>query len=98
MDTPLTAFGALLLIVAAIICSATPSRAEPAPGMALVPAGEFLMGADKRPVMLPAFYIDVNEVTNRQYQAGISIMIQKIKNPKKRRRTLYNAASFTSVS
>jgi formylglycine-generating enzyme required for sulfatase activity len=51
---------------------------EPAPpGMVLVPAGSFLMGsaapapADEQPVRrlhLPAFYIDIHEVTNRQYQ------------------------------
>jgi len=49
------------------------------PGMVLVPAGEFIMGADERSpdeapmrkVDLPAFYIDKTEVTNRQYQAVI---------------------------
>jgi serine/threonine-protein kinase len=37
--------------------------------MVLVPAGEFLFGAEKRRVSLPAFYIDKTEVTNGAYQA-----------------------------
>ncbi|MBI5058618.1 SUMF1/EgtB/PvdO family nonheme iron enzyme [candidate division KSB1 bacterium] len=46
-------------------------------GMVLVPAGPFTMGADYQPptslpvhtVNVPAFYIDVYEVTNAQYKA-----------------------------
>lgn len=47
------------------------------PGMVLIPAGEFIFGADDRApdeapkatINLPAFYIDKTEVTNAQYQA-----------------------------
>jgi formylglycine-generating enzyme required for sulfatase activity len=47
------------------------------PGMVLVPAGEFIFGADQRApdeapqsvINLPAFYIDKTEVTNAQYKA-----------------------------
>ncbi|MCS7314017.1 MAG: bifunctional serine/threonine-protein kinase/formylglycine-generating enzyme family protein [Bryobacterales bacterium] len=35
--------------------------------MVLVPAGEFLFGPEKRPVKLPAFYIDRTEVTYGAY-------------------------------
>lgn len=49
------------------------------PGMVLVPAGEFVMGADGRApdesplrkVYVEAFYIDKTEVTNAQYKAVI---------------------------
>ncbi|HEY5604029.1 MAG TPA: formylglycine-generating enzyme family protein [Gammaproteobacteria bacterium] len=53
------------------------SRLGDAPNeMVLIPAGEFIMGSDKRlpdegpqhRVVLNAFYIDVHEVTNLQYQ------------------------------
>ena len=47
------------------------------PGMVLIPAGEFIFGADDRApdeapkakLELPAYYIDKTEVTNAQYQA-----------------------------
>jgi formylglycine-generating enzyme required for sulfatase activity len=58
------------------LCSQTYD--PPPPGMAFVPAGEFLMGSDdsradedekpSRRVFLSAFYIDQYEVTNRRYQ------------------------------
>jgi len=48
-------------------------------GMVLVPAGEFIMGADnrapdeapKRKVFVDAYYIDKTEVTNREYQSAV---------------------------
>jgi formylglycine-generating enzyme required for sulfatase activity len=36
--------------------------------MVLIPAGEFLMGEEKRPVQLKAFYIDKCPVTNAEYK------------------------------
>lgn len=36
--------------------------------MALVPGGEFLFGSSRSPVKLPAFYMDVTEVSNRAYR------------------------------
>jgi formylglycine-generating enzyme required for sulfatase activity len=49
---------------------------QPPPGMVLIPAGEFQMGADDgqddeplHTVRLDAFYMDSHEVTNAQYQA-----------------------------
>lgn len=36
--------------------------------MVLVPAGPFLFGADKQKIELPAFYIDVTEVSNEAYE------------------------------
>jgi len=36
--------------------------------MSLVPAGEFLFGSARSPVKLPAFYLDVTEVSNRTYR------------------------------
>jgi eukaryotic-like serine/threonine-protein kinase len=36
--------------------------------MALVPGGEFLFGSARSPLKLPAFYIDVTEVSNRAYR------------------------------
>jgi formylglycine-generating enzyme required for sulfatase activity/tRNA A-37 threonylcarbamoyl transferase component Bud32 len=36
--------------------------------MALVPAGEFLFGSSRSPVKLPAFYMDLTEVSNRAYR------------------------------
>lgn len=35
--------------------------------MVLVPAGSFLFGTDRKPVELPAYYIDQTEVTNGAY-------------------------------
>lgn len=46
-----------------------PQRVEdPAGDMVLIPAGEFRYGAEGKPVMVPAFYMDLVEVTNEEYQ------------------------------
>ena len=36
--------------------------------MSLIPAGEFLFGSAHSPVKLPAFYLDVTEVSNKAYR------------------------------
>lgn len=36
--------------------------------MGLIPAGEFLFGSARSPVKLPAFYMDITEVSNRAYR------------------------------
>jgi formylglycine-generating enzyme required for sulfatase activity len=36
--------------------------------MALIPAGPFLFGSSRSPVKLPAFYLDVTEVSNQAYR------------------------------
>lgn len=75
--------GILLLFCAGCdTADKTPRSApEPFPGMVLIPAGQFTMGADdadargdEKPahaVYLDAFYIDRYEVTNRQYREFI---------------------------
>jgi len=40
---------------------------DPFGDMVLIPKGQFLYGAEKTPVDLPAFYIDVTEVTNEDF-------------------------------
>src|SRR4029077_855623 len=73
----------LLPIVAALIVACGSSR-DQRPGLALIPAGELLMGraADapdvydcerpheqpQHPVALDAYYIDVHEVTNAEFE------------------------------
>lgn len=44
-----------------------PVLQTPSGEMVLIPAGEFLFGPEKRPVKLPAFYIDRTEVTYGAY-------------------------------
>jgi len=71
-----------IVLFAMLVGSATATRAADdaiPPGMVLVPAGEFLMGADdayadERParrVTVSAFYIDRYEVTNAQFAAFV---------------------------
>lgn len=63
------------LSLAGLTLAGTAPAAEGPPGMVLVPAGPFRMGADdgnpdEKPahaVSLPAFYIDRTEVTNEEY-------------------------------
>ncbi len=72
-----------LIFIGTLGCSAdrTPeeSRAKPIANMALIPAGEFLMGShetntDRSPahlIDLKAYFIDLYEVTNHQYEEFI---------------------------
>ena len=52
--------------------------ADAAGDMVLVPAGEFLFGADKTVVTLPAFYIDKTEVTVDAYQRFCNMTGHKV--------------------
>jgi eukaryotic-like serine/threonine-protein kinase len=55
---------------AAVGAGAGPVLVDGAMGeMVLVPGGEFLFGEQKQRVVLPAFYMDVREVTNEDYEA-----------------------------
>jgi len=94
------ALGALALLVA---CS-SPPRSE-RPGMAYVPAGEFQMGSapndpriypwekpkeqPQHPVYVPAFYLDVHEVTNTEFERFM---------PSHARNTRYTACDDCPVS
>lgn len=70
-----------LLFTVATVCNQPSFSSEPPDGMVLIPAGDFLMGtdsqlanADQKPlhnVYLDAFYIDIHEVTNAQYEEFI---------------------------
>ena len=70
-----------LLFTAVNVCDQPSFSSEPPEGMVLIPAGDFLMGADsqlanadRKPlhnVYLDAFYIDKHEVTNAQYEEFI---------------------------
>ncbi len=71
----LTAAGALAMVIAAGIgyffLTAQKASAridDPLGEMVLIPAGPFAYGAAKEPVELPAFYIDVTEVSNEDYE------------------------------
>jgi eukaryotic-like serine/threonine-protein kinase len=47
-----------------------PSRlALPTGDMVLVPAGSFLYGKERTPTVIPAFYVDLTEVSNSAYEA-----------------------------
>ena len=69
-----------LLFTAVNVCNQPSFSSEPPEGMVLTPAGDFPMGADSRlanadqkplhNVYLDAFYIDIHEVTNAQYEAN----------------------------
>ncbi len=51
-----------------VVTGPPPSVLPTATGeMVLVPEGEFLFGADRTPMRLPAYYIDKTEVTNSAY-------------------------------
>jgi serine/threonine-protein kinase len=71
----LTAAGALAMVIAAGIgyFFLTSQKAnaridDPLGEMVLIPAGPFAYGAANEPVDLPAFYIDVTEVSNEDYE------------------------------
>jgi formylglycine-generating enzyme required for sulfatase activity len=62
---------------------AVPTASPPPEGMALIPAGHFLMGSPdgqenevpEHPVLLDAFYLDLYEVTNAQYRACVAASV-----------------------
>ena len=71
----LTAAGALAMVIAAgigyffLTAQKANARIDDALGeMVLIPAGPFAYGAAKEQVELPAFYIDVTEVTNEDFE------------------------------
>ena len=49
------------------VATQSQAKVEVPAGMTLVPEGTALLGADKKPVSVAAFYIDVTEVTNGAY-------------------------------
>jgi formylglycine-generating enzyme required for sulfatase activity len=65
-----------LLLFLVIIAYGQVEEDNPPEGMVLIPGGTFMMGSDhgqaiaapKHPVTLQGFYMDVREVTNKEYQ------------------------------
>jgi len=72
----LIATGAAVILVIAGVLVLNRSKKEELPAqiqtptgtMVLVPTGVFQFGEDKKPVSLPAFYVDKTEVTNAAYE------------------------------
>ncbi|MCK4749910.1 MAG: SUMF1/EgtB/PvdO family nonheme iron enzyme, partial [Bacteroidales bacterium] len=65
-----------LLLFLSVIGKGQDTAGDTPEGMLLIPGGTFLMGSNSsqeiafpsHPVTLPAFYMDIHEVTNKQYQ------------------------------
>ena len=66
----------ILLLVVLIVAYGQVEDENPSKRMVLIPGGTFMMGSDKgqaiaapkHPVTLQAFYMDIHEVTNREYE------------------------------
>jgi len=52
-----------------------PTPAPVVPGMVYVPAGTFLMGEDKKPATLKAFFIDETEVSNGEFCKAVGCTV-----------------------
>ena len=65
-----------ILLILVIVVYGQEEKGHPPVGMVLIPGGTFMMGSDhgqaiaapKHPVSLHAFYMDIHEVSNREYE------------------------------